>query len=130
MIKKEELVVLEDELIDKIFEREITRLEKQLIRDNDRSREVCEFLVNYEFEDKVCNKKSKKKLLDRINKELEESNYSFEFSDDVYFIPLNEKIDLNDCEKELYFAYTTITKKIVREIKNVKNKIKNSLDDL
>lgn len=128
MIKKEELFGLEDNLINKLYERELDKIEKQLIKDNNKSKEVCEYLMDYEIDGKICNKNSKKKLLDLINQQLAEANFNFEFKNDVYFIMINDKIELVGPEKDLYFAFTSISKKIIRKIKKFADMVDNELE--
>lgn len=128
MIKKEELFGLEDNLINKLYERELDKIEKQLIKDNNKSKEVCEYLMDYEIDGTICNKNSKKKLLDLINQQLAEANFNFEFKNDVYFIMINDKIELVGHEKDLYFAFTSISKKIIRKIKKFADMVDNELE--
>lgn len=130
MIKKEELFGLEDDLVNKLYERELDKIEKQLIEDNNKSKEVCEYLMNYEIDGMICNKNSKKKLLDLINQQLAEANFNFEFRDDVYFIMINDKIELVGPEKDLYFAFTSISKKAIRKIKKFADIIDNKLNKI
>ena len=130
MIKKEELFGLEDDLVNKLYERELDKIEKQLIKDNNKSKEVCEYLMDYEIDGTICNKNSKKKLLDLINQQLAEANFNFEFKNDVYFIMINDKIELVGPEKDLYFAFTSISKKAIRKIKKFADIIDNKLNKI